>query len=63
MVLKGKSKIVKSSNSYTQYVTIPSSITRDSQFPFTGGEEVEIIIDPDTKQIIIKEKGATENGN
>lgn len=56
MVLKGKTRITSSKNSYTQYVTIPSWIARDSQYPFKGNEEVEIQVDPDGI-ILIKKKG------
>lgn len=57
MVLKGKSRITKSKNSYTQYITIPSWIARDSQYPFKGNEEVEIQVDPDGRIEIRKKKG------
>ena len=56
MVLKSKTRITKSKNSYTQYITIPSWIARDSQYPFKGGEEVEIYVDPTTKKIEIRKK-------
>jgi len=56
MVLKSKTKITTSKNSYTQYITIPSWIARDSQYPFKGGEEVEIIVDPTTKKIEIRKR-------
>ena len=60
MVLKGKTRITKSKNSYTQYVTIPSWIARDSQYPFKGGEEVEIYVDPITQKIEIRKKKGGE---
>ena len=56
MVLKGESRIIASKNSYTQYVTIPSWIARDSQYPFKGNEEVEVQVDPNGT-ILIKKKG------
>jgi len=56
VVLKGKTKISASKNSYTQYITIPSAISRDSQYPFLGGEEVEIHVDPISKKIEIRKK-------
>jgi len=46
MVLEGKTKILKSEKAYTQYITIPSAMVRDSQYPFQGNEEVEIYVDP-----------------
>lgn len=56
MVLKTKSKLRPHQRSNTMYLTIPSSMTRDSQFPFnTEGEEVIITIQKD--QIIITKKG------
>ncbi|MBA7629469.1 hypothetical protein ES703_36968 [subsurface metagenome] len=54
MALKHKTKIKQSKNAYTQYLVIPSSLVRDSQYPFTEDEEVEIIIDPREKKIIVK---------
>lgn len=57
MGLKGKTRITTSKNSYTQYITIPSWIARDSQYPFKGGEEVEIYVDPTTKKIEIRKRG------
>ena len=60
MVLKGKTRITKSKNSYTQYVTIPSWIARDSQYPFKGGEEVEIYVDPTGRIEIRKKKEVIE---
>lgn len=57
MVLKGKTRITKSRNSYTQYITIPSWIARDSQYPFKGNEEVEIHVDPNGMILIKKKRG------
>lgn len=44
MVLKVKSKVVQSPNSHTQFITIPSIMVTDSQYPFTSNQEVEIVI-------------------
>ena len=60
MVLKGKTRITRSKNSYTQYITIPSWIARDSQYPFKGDEEVEIYVDPITQKIEIRKKKGGE---
>lgn len=60
MVLEGKTKVTKSTTSYTQYITIPSAIVRDSQYPFTDGEEVEIYVDPNGRIEIRKKKEVTE---
>ncbi|MBA7501451.1 hypothetical protein ES706_00021 [subsurface metagenome] len=54
MALKHKTKIKQSKNAYTQYLVIPSSLVRDSQYPFTEEEDVEIIVDPKEKKIIVK---------
>jgi hypothetical protein len=48
-VLKVKSKLSKSPNSATIYLAIPSSMTQDSQFPFTPNQKVEITIKPATE--------------
>jgi hypothetical protein len=44
MVLRVKSKVVQSPNSRTQFITIPSIMVTDSQYPFKSNEEVEIVI-------------------
>ena len=56
MVLKSKTKITGSKSSYTQYVSIPSAIVRDSQYPFKEGEEVEIHVEPSGSIVIEKKK-------
>jgi len=56
MVLKAKSKLYKHPSSNTMYLTFPSDITTDSQFPFNReGEEVIVTIQKD--QIIITKGG------
>jgi hypothetical protein len=60
VVLKGETRITRSKTSYTQYVTIPSWIVRDSQYPFKEGEEVEIHVDPVGRIEIRKKKEVTE---
>lgn len=59
MVLKGKAKIIQSPHAKTQYITIPSALTRDSQYPFKNGDEVEIIIDPERELIMVVGKEST----
>lgn len=54
MALKHKTKIKQSKNAHTQYLVIPSSLVRDSQYPFRENEEVEIVVDPKEKKVIIK---------
>ena len=60
MVLEGETKITQSKNAHTQYITIPASIVRDSQYPFRANEKVKIIIDPYREIImIVSVKGPT----
>lgn len=54
MALKHKTKIKQSKNAYTQYLVIPSSLVRDSQYPFKEDEKVEIIVDPKERKLVIK---------
>jgi hypothetical protein len=53
MVLEEETKIIQSKNAHTQYITIPASIVRDSQYPFKANEKVRVIIDPYRKIIMI----------
>jgi len=55
MVLKEKTKITGSKTSYTQYISIPSALVRDSKYPFKEGEEVEIRIER-CGRIVIEKK-------
>lgn len=59
MALKGKAKIIQSPHAKTQYITVPSAVVRDSQYPFTEDEEVEIIVDPDRKLIVVAGKDSS----
>lgn len=59
MVLKEKTRISQSPNACTQYVTIPSAMVRDSQYPFKKDEEVEIMVDPEHKILMIATKGTS----
>ncbi|MCJ7816616.1 MAG: hypothetical protein MUP55_02050 [Candidatus Aenigmarchaeota archaeon] len=56
MALKAKIKILQSKKARTQYLTIPSLVVSDSQYPFKEGEEVEIEVDPKEKVIRIQKK-------
>lgn len=47
MVTTKPSRIFASGNATTLYVTIPSQIVSDSQFPFEADDEVTITIDGD----------------
>ena len=53
MVLKEEAKLVKSPNAYTQYLIIPAVIARDSQYPFKDAGNVQIIVDPDHRAMVI----------
>lgn len=53
MVLREEAKLVKSSNAYTQYLIIPSVIARDSQYPFKDAGNVQIIVDPIHRAMVI----------
>jgi len=56
MGLEGEGLVTKSKTSATHYVTIPSWIARDSQFPFKAGEKVKVTVLPDEGKIIITKK-------
>jgi len=56
MPLKAKSRIIQNRDAKTQYITIPADITSDSQYPFTAGQEVELIINPEDSKIEIRAK-------
>ncbi len=62
MVLKARSKIIQSPNSKTQYITIPSLLVSDSQYPFKANQNIEIIIISNKKkiEITISEKNGGE---
>ena len=54
MTLKVKSVIKQNKNSHTQYLTIPSLLAQDSQYPFKPDEEVEIVVEPKEKRLIVR---------
>jgi hypothetical protein len=58
MVLVAKTKIVQSRNARTQYIIIPADMVADSQYPFSGGGEVEIIVIPSEAKLEIRKVGA-----
>lgn len=58
MVLVAKTKIVQSRNARTQYIIIPADMVADSQYPFSGGGEVEIIVIPSEARLEIRKVGA-----
>ena len=53
MVLREEAKLVKSPNAYTQYLIIPAVIARDSQYPFKDAGNVQIIVDPNHRAMLI----------
>lgn len=56
MALYTETRILQSPKSRTQYVTIPATIVADSQYPFTGNEEIELYVDPEKKIMILVKK-------
>lgn len=51
--MEGKGRVVSQGRSKTRYLTIPSAVATDSNFPFTDGEAVKIKIDVENGQLII----------
>jgi len=54
MVIKAKTKILKNPQAKTQYITIPSDMTQDSQYPFKPGDEIELEVDGKKGTLIVK---------
>jgi len=54
MVLKAKSRILKNPDANTQYVTIPASMTLDSQYPFKPNDTVELEIDEKKETLTVR---------
>jgi hypothetical protein len=46
MVLKTKIKISQSKKAWTQYITVPSAVVQDSQYPFKANDEIYLEIEP-----------------
>ena len=56
-MLKAKGKIWKaSSNKEGHVVYISTDITKDSAYPFKAREEVIVVLDPKTQQLIVSKK-------
>lgn len=55
MVLKTKIKLSQSKKAWTQYVTIPSALVQDSQYPFKGNDELYLEVEPTIGIMIISE--------
>lgn len=60
MVLHAITKVIQSPNSRTQYVTIPADIVKDSQYPFSANQDVEVRIIPGLGKIEITLSGVSE---
>ena len=56
MVLKTKIKLSQSKKAWTQYVTIPSAVVQDSQYPFEGNDELYLKVEPVTGIIVISKQ-------
>ena len=54
MVLKAKSKILKNPDANTQYITIPSSMTVDSQYPFKPNDAVDLEVDEEKETLTVR---------
>jgi len=54
MVLKAETKILKNPDANTQYITIPASMTIDSQYPFKPNEAVELEVDEKRGALIVR---------
>jgi len=54
MVLTAESKILKNPDANTQYITIPSSMTIDSQYPFKPNDAVELEVDAKKGTLIVR---------
>ena len=65
-MIRGKGRFVNrpgisKNKEYPKYfVYVPIEVARDSNFPFNEGDEVEVIIEPMSKRIVI-EKPKTED--
>jgi hypothetical protein len=57
LVLAIKTKVIQSRASYTQYITIPSAMVRDSQYPFKSQQEVEIVVFPQEGKLEVRPLG------
>lgn len=55
MAIQSRVRIKQSKNAHTQYLIIPSAIVQDSQYPFKKDEEVEIVVEPNERRIIVKQ--------
>ena len=56
MGLRAESKLYKHPGAKTLYLTIPSKLASDSQFPFKPGDVVSVNYYPHFEMIIIRKK-------
>jgi len=57
-MLEGKSKLYKHPRAATLYLTIPSDISKDSQFGWKAGDQMKLEYNPETDELVIKREGA-----
>lgn len=54
MSKEGKGKIIEiSKKARTRYISVPSDVASDDRFPFSDGEEVRVLINPEKKCLTI----------
>lgn len=56
MVLKTIVKVSQSKKAWTQYLTIPSAVVQDSQYPFEDGDRLYLEVEPVTGVMIISKE-------
>ena len=55
IMIKANGKIFRRTKAFTMYISVPSSLVRDSQFPFSRDSE-EVIISIENDCLIIRKK-------
>jgi len=53
MVLETHSSVIQTKNAMTQYITIPSTMVADSQYPFRGVGKVKVTVEPESGIMIV----------
>lgn len=56
MTTLGTGRMISAGRANTKYITIPSAVVGDSQFPFEEGEEVTVLIDVSSQCLVISKK-------
>jgi hypothetical protein len=56
MVLKARIRLSQSKKAWTQYITIPSAVVQDSQYPFKENEELHLEVEPSTGVMVISQQ-------